>query len=222
MTQKTVDLPKFGRAAEVRSASFSEADNTIEVVWTTGAPVRRYSYREGVNYVETLEVSKEAVRLERLNAGAPFLNTHSDSNLSDVIGSVVPGSARIEGGKGVATIRLSSAAEDAGIVGKIRDGVIRNISVGYSIHKVERSVTSDGSDEEWLVVDWEPMEISAVPVPADAGSQIRSGGKTQPCQIVDRRSNAEVRESMIRRQRYSSIAGKLVRLERRIERFEEL
>lgn len=185
MTTKTIDLPKFGRAAEVRSASFDAADNTVDVIWTTGASVRRYSWRDGVYYQEILEVTPEAVRLDRLNAGAPFLNTHADWDLSDVIGAVVPGSARIADGKGFAKVKLSSAPEDAGIVQKIRDGIIRNISVGYAIHRVEKTVNGDGADEEWRVVDWEPLEISAVPVPADAGSQIRKDKQElMPCEFV--------------------------------------
>jgi HK97 family phage prohead protease len=206
MTKKTVSLPKFGRNVEVRSASYDEADNTVEVIWTTGAPVRRYSWRDGVYYNEILEVSDAAVRLERLNAGAPFLNTHSDWSLEDVIGSVVPGSARIEGGVGYARVKLSSAPEDSAILSKIKDGIIRNVSVGYAIHKVEKTVNEQGGDEDWRVVDWEPMEISAVPIPADAGSQIRSErqGADVPCEFTTTRAvgrNEMVRKRMEMRER---------------------
>ncbi|TCR04068.1 prohead protease/major capsid protein fusion protein [Neorhizobium sp. JUb45] len=166
---------KMRRSAQIGASSFDEADNTIEVIWTTGAAVRRWSWRSERYYSEVLEVTPQAIRLERLNAGAPFLNTHDDSALSSVIGSVVPGTARVSGGKGFARVKLSRAAEDAAIVEKIKDGIIRNISVGYAIHKVVKTdADGDGTDEEWRVVDWEPLEISAVPVPADAGSQIRS------------------------------------------------
>ena len=39
--KKTVRLPQFGRDAQVRAESFSADDNTIEIVWTTAATVRR-------------------------------------------------------------------------------------------------------------------------------------------------------------------------------------
>jgi HK97 family phage prohead protease len=214
MTKKTVNMPKFGRDVEVRSASYDEADNTVEVIWTTGAPVRRYSWRDGVYYSEILEVSDTAVRLERLNAGAPFLNTHADWTLSNVIGSVVPGSARIEGGVGYARIKLSRADEDKAIVEKIRDGIIRNVSVGYAIHKVEKTVNEQGCDEEWRIVDWEPMEISAVPIPADSGSQIRSEkqGADVPCEFittpaVGRNEMVRKRMEMRERQATTRVAG---------------
>lgn len=208
MTTKTISLPKFGRNAELRAASFDEADNSVEVIWTTGAPVRRYSWRDGVYYQEILEVTTEAVRLGRLNAGAPLLNTHSDWSLEDVIGSVVPGTARIEGGIGYARVKLSGSPADADIVMKIKDGIIRNISVGYAIHKVEKTAKADGSDEEWRVVDWEPMEISAVPIPADAGSQIRKGEEKVlvPCEFVSEPAtgqNDAIRIRMAMRHRQS-------------------
>lgn len=208
MTEKIINLPKFGMGAEVRAASFDEADNTIEVIWTTGAAVRRWSWRSERYYQEVLEVTPKAVRLDRLNAGAPFLNTHSDWDLGDVIGSVVPGSARIEGGKGYAKIKLSRAEPDKPIVDKIRDGIIRNISVGYAIHKVIKTESDgNGEDEEWRVVDWEPLEISAVPVPADAGSQIRKDAPVMvPCEFVEETAtgrNEARRIRMAMRQRQS-------------------
>ncbi|RUX02522.1 MAG: peptidase [Mesorhizobium sp.] len=181
-TPETIDLPVQRRNAAVRAASYSETENTIEIVWTTGAKVRRVSWLDGA-YDEELEVTPEAVRLERLNAGAPFLNTHASYDLADVIGSVVPGSARIERGKGIASILLSDAPSDASIVSKIKSGVIKNISVGYRAHKVEIT-ERDGNVPLNRVVDWEPLEISAVPIPADPGAQVRSGGELFPAAIV--------------------------------------
>lgn len=195
MNKATTALPKFGRAAEVRAASFDESDNTIEVVWTTGASVRRRDWRTGRFYNEILELKPGSVRLDRLNAGAPFLDTHDDWSLRSVIGAVAPGSAKVEGGKGLARVKLSRAPDDAAIVEKIRDGIIRNISVGYAIHRVEKTdADGDGQDDEWRVVDWEPLEISAVPVPADAGSQIRKADDDAAltlCEFITHRSVAE-------------------------------
>jgi len=185
-TPTEIAVPLVARAAEVRAASFNETDNTIDIVWTTGAKVRRYSWSEGP-YDEELVVTPGAVRLDRLNAGAPFLNTHSASDLSFVIGSVVPGTARIEGGKGLATIVLTSREDAQGVVKDIRDGVIRNISVGYRYHKVEKTDGQEGDPALWRVTDWEPLEVSAVPIPADPGAQIRSGAPASgfSCAITD-------------------------------------
>lgn len=161
------------RSARVRSTSFDADAYTIEVVWTTGATVRQFDYWSGEEFDEALSLDDGAVRLDRLNAGAAFIDAHDSSECSRVVGSVVRGSARIEGGKGVCTVQLSRARDVADIVLKIREGVIRNVSVGYWVHRYE-TVEQDGSVPLKTAIDWEPCEISAVPVPADAGSQIRS------------------------------------------------
>ena len=178
----TINMPAVRRAAALRADSFNEEDNTIEIVWTTGARVRRNSWWDGP-YDEELEVTPKAVRLDRLNLGAPFLDTHDSWDLSRVLGSVVPGSAKIEKGRGTARIVLSRAPGDADSVQKIRDGIVRNISVGYRIHKVIKTEGQEGDVPLHRVVDWEPLEISAVPIPADPGSQVRAGAETFPAII---------------------------------------
>lgn len=169
-----IELQNASLSAQLRSASFRESDNSIEVIWTTGAAVRRRGPRG--YFDEVLTVTKSSVRLDRLNAGAPFLDAHRDGSLEHVIGAVVSGSAKIVNGQGVARIALSRAAADADNISKIKDGIIRNISVGYQIHSVE-IVEREGDVPIYRVTDWEPLEISAVPVPADAGSQVRNSGR---------------------------------------------
>lgn len=154
--------------------------------------MRRYDWWDGTEYDEVLSVDPKAIRLERLNLGAPFLDSHCSYGCDNVIGAVVPGSAKVEDGRGLARVQLSKAPGVADTVQKIREGVIRNVSVGYWIHKVEKTEADDGTIARWDVVDWEPLEISAVPIPADAASQIRSEGgedegpKTRACLIVTR------------------------------------
>lgn len=130
------------------------------------------------------------MRLERLNAGAPFLNTHRAGSLESVLGVVEAGSARIENGLGTATIRFSERAEVEPVFRDIAAGIIRNVSVGYRVHRYDIE-KRDGAPELWRAVDWEPLEISAVPIGADSGAQVRSGdaqGETQnPC-ILTRQS----------------------------------
>lgn len=111
-------------------------------------------------------------RLDRLNSGAPFLKVHRAETIANVLGSVVSGTARIEGGQGLATIKLSGAASDASDVIKITEGSIRFVSVGYRIHAARRAGERDGLPVV-RVTDWEPMEISAVPIPADPGAHVR-------------------------------------------------
>jgi HK97 family phage prohead protease len=169
--------------AHVRSASFDEEANTVDIVWSTGADVLREDY-DGP-FIERLSMEPSAVDLSRLNAGAPMLDTHAADCLGSVIGVVVSGSARIEDGKGLATVKLSSASSDADSISKIREGVIKNISVGYWI---ERSERQEGNPPIVFVDKWTPLEVSAVPIPADAGAQIRSvNSKGKPLSKIERR-----------------------------------
>ncbi|KFL30983.1 hypothetical protein JP75_11560 [Devosia riboflavina] len=170
-------MDKHVRAADLRPATFDADKNTVEVVWTTGAAVRRRDYLTDTLFDEVLSLAPGHVRLDRLNAGAPLLDAHDDRRLASVLGSVVPGTARIENGVGIATIQLSRSEDDAEIVGKIADGIIRHISVGYRTHAIQTSAGTGGAEETRTAIDWEPLEISAVPIPADAGSRFRGFGR---------------------------------------------
>jgi phage head maturation protease len=186
----TIQLPRQLRVADIEVTAAS--NDTIDVVWTTGAVVRRRSAVNGV-YDEELVVTAPSVRLGRLNDGAPFLNTHDDYRIESVIGSVVSGSATIDNkGRGLASIKLSRAPADADIVGKIKDRIIRSISVGYVVHEVE--IDSDRDVPLWRCIDWEPFELSAVAVPADPGAHVRSGVAASPlyeCRTFDHRDAIE-------------------------------
>lgn len=141
---------------------------TVDLVWSTGAPVRRSGYP--TDYIEELSLAPGAVRLDRLNKGAPLLDTHENMSLAAVIGVVER--AWIEGGKGRATVRFSDRPDVEPIWRDVQAGILRNISVGYRTHKTERDDTGEVPVER--AVDWEPFELSIVPIPADAGAQTRS------------------------------------------------
>ncbi len=180
-----VNAPIMMRAAETRPASYREEDNSIEIVWTTGARVLRFDWWDDEYYFEELSLDDGAVRLERLNAGAPLLDSHISRGLASVIGSVVPGSASVGNGEGTARVRLASTPDVADSVAKIRDGIVRNVSVGYSVHSFTR-IENEGERPIMRATDWEPMELSFVAIPADAGAQSRSADPAQggnPCII---------------------------------------
>ena len=172
MPKDIIDLPLQGRMASVRAGSVDEAARTVEIIWTTGATVRRARFwDEAVD--EELSLDGSAVRLDRLNGGAPFLNSPDAWSLDSVLGVVVDGSARIANGQGTATIRFSTRADVEPIFRDIAGGIIRNVSVGYRVHRYEIT-KRDGAPELWRAVDWEPLEISAVAIGADPGARVRS------------------------------------------------
>jgi hypothetical protein len=182
MPPDTLLLPVIGRAASVRPESINAEARTVEIVWTTGATVQRRRWEgwdEIREYDEELIVTPAAIRLERMNGGAPFLDSHDGWSLRSVLGAVEPGSVRIEGGQGTATIRLTSAPDAADTVHRILEKTVRHVSVGYRVHRYEIT-KREGQRELWRAVDWEPMEVSAVAMPADPGAHIRAAGAAAP------------------------------------------
>jgi len=161
-------------------------ERTVEMVWTTGAKVRRASWSRG-DYIEELSLQPGSVRLDRLNAGAPLLNSHSSFDLRDQIGVVLR--AWLSGTEGRALVKFSRRDDVEPFFQDVRDGIIRNVSVGYKVHKTERDETGDMPIER--AVDWEPYELSLVPIPADAGSQVRS---EEPTPTPTERSMAEMNQ----------------------------
>jgi len=167
------------RLATLQPATFNAEARTVEVVWTTGAGVKRYDWNAGEYYNEELEVSTSAIDMSRLSSGAaPVLNSHGTWSLDDQIGVVER--AWLDGNVGRALIRLSGREDVAGIVQDIRDGIIRNISVGYSVQTYE--ITRDAGNKlpTYRAVSWTPMELSFVTVPADAGAATRGAEGADP------------------------------------------
>ncbi len=187
---RNIDLPPLTRVADLLPASIDAAERTIDVVWSTGARVRRNPFF-GDPFDEELAMDPRAVRLDRLNAGAPLLKVHDASVLDSVIGSVVPGSARIENGRGVARVRFSDRAEVEPLWKDVEAGHIRAVSIGYQVHRFEVTKQA-GAPELWRAVDWTPFEISAVPIGADPAAGFRSDEPLHPC--VVHRADAPTQE----------------------------
>ena len=179
-----IELPALRRMAELAPNSADTDTRTVEVIWSAGARVRR-STLFGEPYDEELSLDPTHVRLDRLNAGAPFLKVHEVDTLDAVIGSVVPGSARIENGRGVAQVRISERADVEPIWRDIQAGHIRAVSIGYQVHRFEVS-KPEAARELWRAVDWTPFEVSAVPVGADPAAGFRAQSPLHDC-VLHRR-----------------------------------
>ena len=180
-TETAVDLPTLELRANVVPSSIDEEGRTVEVTWTTGARVQRGFFDA---YWEELSLDPKHVRMGRLNAGAPLLNSHDSMDLRGVIGVVEPGSAALQKSKGTATVRFAKAEDDPAaeqIFRKVKDKIITNVSVGYRIHKMEKVEEEKGKIPVYRAVDWEPYEISLVPIGADAGAGVRSGADLNKC-----------------------------------------
>jgi len=195
-------MPLVGLQMEVRNVTRADAAAgesapaaRFELVFTTGAPVRRYDWQNGRYYIEQLEVSAEAINTERLVRGAPLLNSHSAYSLEDQIG--VCDQPTISNGEGVVQSQLSRRESVRGIVQDLEDRVIRNVSVGYVRDAIEMIAPAQLTGMwTYRVTRWTPMEVSLTPIPADMDSQVRSvAGRLQdasghevrsyPCAITE-------------------------------------
>ena len=185
---QTIQVPPLCLRADITSVD--DDTRTFELTFSTGAAVERMDWWTGKRYLEKLSMKPEHIRLGRLNAGAPLLDAHSAWSITDQIGVVVDDSAQIVGGKARAKVRFSKRESVAEIVGDVRDKVVRNVSVGYRVHKFEEDAGKDNKIPVRTAIDWEPFEISMVPMPADTGAQVRGQGQergdTNPCVIVTR------------------------------------
>jgi hypothetical protein len=184
-------MPPLSRGAELVPSTYNEIDNTIDVVWTTGAMGRRYDWYNDTPYDEELVVTPEAVDMTRFDKGVVQVIDNHDiqGGLKSILGIATRGS--IQNGEGSATLRLSTRPELAGIVADIRSGIIRSISFTYRVSKYEITRAIDRTDginmPLYRAVAWEPYEISFVTVPFDAGASSRSAPQNgHPCEFITR------------------------------------
>lgn len=115
--------------------------------------------------VEILDHAPGAVNLERLNNGGAVLVEH---RTDDHIGTVVAGTARLDGSKGRAVARFGRSARAAEVFGDVQDEIKTLVSVGYMIDEMvlESRDAKTGTDT-YRVTKWTPFEVSLVAVPAD-------------------------------------------------------
>jgi hypothetical protein len=187
----TIDVTPLSVRADI--SAINEDARTVDMVFSTGAAVERYDWSTGKRYLEKLSMDPKHVRLDRLNAAGPLLDTHSAWSVADVFGAVVEGSARMEKGKGLASVRFSKRDTVEPIWRDVLDRIIRSFSVGYKTYKVEEEAPKGNKLPVRTAIDWEPFEVSLVPMPADVGARVRSGDKslTNPCVIVVARADAD-------------------------------
>lgn len=156
----------FIRRADLAPATADRENRTVEVIWSTGAPVRRRDMAG--EYIEQLSLDAAAVNLSRLK-GASVLDAHRQSAVRDVLGNVRE--ASVDGKRGSAVIQFSARPEVEPIWQDVLAGILRHVSVGYSVE--EWAEAAESGTRVLTAVRWTPHEISLVPTPADPGAHIR-------------------------------------------------
>lgn len=193
MPPQTIHVPPLDVRAEVKSVN--EEARTVDVIFSTGADVSRYDFWTGKRYIERLALKPSNVRLGRLNEGAPVLNTHSSYDISNVLGTVVDKSATVDGKMGTATLKFAEGDDESDRAwSKVRQGVVRNVSVGYRVYKFSEEKGKENELPVRTAIDWEPFEISLVPMGADPGARVRNvdTSETNACELIVRSEEGTV------------------------------
>ena len=150
------DMPGIGRHQRAELTTFDEVEDRIyEFPFSSEYPVARYFGNEILSH------EMDAADLSRLNDGAPLLFNH---NPDRVIGVVERAYINGKKKRGYARVRFSRNAFAQEVLSDVKDGVLRNVSFGYSIDKMEERGGGD-----FVATAWSPYEVSVVSVPADPG-----------------------------------------------------
>ncbi|MEM6497036.1 MAG: prohead protease/major capsid protein fusion protein [Pseudomonadota bacterium] len=157
-------------SSELRPKTANSKDRTVEVIYSTGADVVRGTPEIG-RYIERITVSETAIDTSRI-IGGPVLNSHKRGDLKDVIGQIM--SVRVEGGQAIALVRI----DDDDVWQRVENGSLRAVSAGYEV--LEAAESEENGVPVRTATRWRPLEISFVPIGADAGAMVRSKETPMP------------------------------------------
>lgn len=150
------DTKKLSRSFTLQRENVNSDDRTVTLAFSSETPYER-SFG-----IEILDHDAKSIRLGRLLDGGPLLLNHDDGRQIGVVESVENGSDRVLRAK----VRFGKSKEADEIFNDVVDGIRRKVSVGYIIHNMILDTKEKGA-ETYRVIDWEPLEISIVSIPAD-------------------------------------------------------
>jgi HK97 family phage major capsid protein len=153
---KTIETKVFFREYNIRADQIDQEKRTVDLSFSSEEPVDRYYGQE------ILDHSVKSVKLDRLNNAGALLMDHDRTAQVGVVEKATVGSDR----KGRALVRFGKAARADEAFADVVDGIRKNVSVGYVIHKMKQE-DSDPDFPIYRATLWEPIEISLVSVPAD-------------------------------------------------------
>jgi HK97 family phage major capsid protein len=167
------ELEVLHRAMAVEMSPINEEKRTVQIAISSEEPVER-SFG-----MEVLEHTAEAMDLSFLASGrAPLLLDHDPEKQIGVIESVEldSNSRRLR-----AKVRFGKGALANEAFSDVADGIRANISVGYSISKLERDPKRANT---YLAKKWRPVEASLVSIPADVTVGVGRSGESSTQNIT--------------------------------------
>lgn len=155
---------ELGRVLSVREADTQEDARTVVLSFSSEVPYERWFGTEILSHAEG------AVDLSRLQDIGVLLFNH---NTNEPVGRVVSAELDTANHRCTATVRFDEDEESEKIYQKVKSGTLKGVSVGYTVSKWEEVDDGETSTDGRFVgpcsiaMDWTPMEISIVSVPAD-------------------------------------------------------
>jgi HK97 family phage major capsid protein len=195
--RKKVLREKFERTFILDRASVNAESRTVDMAFSSQKPCERWWG------VEVLDHSPGCVRMDRMNDGAPLLNSH---DMTKQIGVIESASLGVDG-VGRCKVRFSKNADAQEVFADVVDGIKSKVSVGYQVHNMvemkpdemneeQKQMCLDNGTKCYRVNDWEPLEASIVSIPADSSVGVGrdlTNQNDEPTQIKEVITMADVK-----------------------------
>ena len=163
-----LSLRSFNRAS-------SGGDNSRFACLATSDEVQdtNYNWRTGQYETTYNALDMNGMRTARIRNGLQLIQDHRQFSVDNIFG--VTDDYEIRNGELLADFNFSSDESKQGIITDVQNGIIRNFSISFQIHR--RSLVREDEDtgiKHYSIDDWEPLEVSLVTVGADAEATRRS------------------------------------------------
>lgn len=150
------------RSALIKRSDIDDTKRTVELSFSSEAPVMRWDWNVGGDYLEVLDHSAGSANFDRVNSGvAPLLVNHNDD---DLVGVGVE--ASIVNNKGRAVVRFGNSPRAQEIFQDVKDGIRTAASFGYKVYELTADTVKDGLTT-MRATSWEVYELTLAAVPAD-------------------------------------------------------
>lgn len=160
MKPKTAKLGLRHRAIQLERALVGE-DRRVSFPASSESLVRTYSWEIG-EYLEKLDHSPQAIRLDRLVNGGPLLKDHDRRSQIGVVEAAEVRDRRLE-----VTARFGNSQAAVEEAADVADGIRQSVSIGYLVHELRLEEKREEGLDVYLATAWEPVEVSIVSIPAD-------------------------------------------------------
>lgn len=189
MTLPAAALGRITRSASFERGTLNEESRSIELAFSSEAPVERGWGIEILGHAEG-EMDRGWIG----GGTAPLLLDHDPRQVVGVVESVTLGEDR----KARALVRFGRSALAEEVMRDVADGIRTNVSVGYELLDIREEPAKKGQPPIYRAVRWRPLEVSLVSIPADmsvgVGREAPASVEPKPKTIQETGMDPEVKE----------------------------